>query len=797
MSKKIIEFSAKLNTGDFEKAFTNLKSRIENISGSYATSRASNQLRERLQGMGLIPATAQDQNKMNQQENLRKRALAEVEREAQKQYRSAERLERLEEKKKTRLQEMRRMQNVAFEDEIEHKKKILKLEQDIGRIQELRNSRIMGAGAAADQAQAMRAPGWFTGGNKTWSPGFGIPAVGGMVGAMAGPVLGALAAGGLAANTYAGVRRYYANEPFQIAQAQGAAAQGMDQFSGLNCIFSGQNSQFAFGQRERSIGINAANEYAKSMNMSSAIERGKRSASIGAMIGSAVPIPGSGLLGAGAGYLSEVIPGIKNSANKWLAIQSAFGSEEAAGKLDQLELARTFERAQEREASERAKDPLRWKTREFHDQTWRQNYDLQRRLGINDAGLFGERVFDPGTGVTTVEGGILNNALNAGVTREEFFNSISGVLSAGGSTRAARGFGTLGGQASRAGMDNANQNFARLSSLMGDFSSTEAAFKRLLGEGVRVGLDGSEFRQENNKFQEILTGAVLSTGLMGQDSVGRTAGMLGGFVSSNTMVGLQGAQNAYNLFESLSKGEEGVNAQIRGATIMDKYGYADMGSKMFLQNIGVSGITEDSPEMAYLYDQAKKSGYEGSFSDYVSQAREDIGSSTIVSSKTQGILNEVGSNYRAAIESGMSPEEARKSMISDFGKAQVAIGADVGTSKFYGNMSSADRTAFTDFQLRGDVTGAEKLKEKYTKRADEMLTEGTPSLGQSELEGVARSQKLVNEQLVTMKDSLDAAAESAKKLTKETLELSIRFNNLQNNNATGQRINIPTAGKSE
>lgn len=801
MSKKIIEFSAKLNTGDFEKAFTNLKSRIENISGSYATSRASNQLRERLQGMGLIPPTTQDQNKFVQQENLRKRALAEVEREAQKQFRSAERLERLEEKKKNRLQEMRRIQNVSFEEEIEHKKKIIKLEQDIGRIQELRNSRIMGAGVAADQAQAMRRPGWFTGGDKSWSPGFGIPAVGGIVGSMAGPLLGMAGTGLALSRGVAGIRRYYANQPFEIMAAQGAAATGMANFSGLNSVYSGQGSNFFFGSPERQAAINAANQYAKQMNMSAAIERGAGSAKSGLLSGALSGLPGGSFVGAAAGYASQVLPSIWNSPDKWLAIQAAAGSSTAAGKLDQLELARTFQMAQQAEVAEREKNPLKWRARENYEQNWRSDFDMQRRLGLSDASLFGERIFDQGSGKTTIEGGILSTGLNAGLTREEIMGSMGQILSAGGSTRAARGLGILGAQAGRAGLEG-NTNIARLSGLAGDAASTESAFRRLLGEGVKQGLDGSEFRQENNKFQEILAATILTTGFSGEKSINRTADLMGSFVADKTMAGLQGAQSAFSLVDTLTKGNEGVNAQIRGAKIMNNYGYADLGAKSFLQNAGINSITEENPRVQNLFEQAISAGAinisdygsrEEALSAFTSGLRRDVGSSMIVGAETNKIAESLRGQYKELSAQGLPYSEIEKRMGSELGALSNALSLDIGTDR-YENLSEQAKRSLNQFTLGGDFGNMGRLLESETGKVSSQLAQGTPSLGQAELEGVARTQKLVNDQFVSMIDAMEKAAESAKKMTSEILETAIKFQQQQNNNSVPQTI--PTAGKS-
>lgn len=772
MAKKIIEFSAKLDTAAFEKAFQSLNQKIQNVSQPYASSKAGNMLRERMQSLGLVAPSAQDSNRIREQENLRKRTLAEMEREAQKQYRSAERLAQLEEKKKIRLDEMRKNQNVAFDEELKHKQKILKLEEDIAKIQAARQGRMNAASTAADSVEEMRTRkrnGLLTiGGDSGWSPGFGIPKIGGALGAAA---LGAGSAYAMAAGV-GRAQRYMAGRPFELLQAQGGIGQGMAQLSGLNQIYSGQGSDMFFGGPERQRAIAMANQYHSKTSMTGRIASASKAAD---NVRSDMPF---GFVLPGMAYLGGVLPGIASSPDKLDAAMAAMGSSSAAGRLSQLEMARTVQMAQEAETAERDKNPLKWLARQSFRENMGADFSMQTRIGLGDIGMYGQ-------------GGFLDAGMNAGLTRGEIMGSADAIIGGGGSTRAARSLSTLTGQANRAGIGSAAGSIAALSGLMGDAGSTETAFKRLLGEGVRQGLDGSEFRQENSRFQEILATTVAATGLGGVDTAGRTAGMLGSMISDRSMAGISGAQTAYGLIEDLTKGEEGVNAQIRGATIMDQYGYLDLGGKSFLQNAGISSLTEDNPRLRAVYEQAKSSGdATGSFSDFVAQVREDMGSSMTVNAGTREAMDKYRSAYSGFTSRGMSQEQIGQQ--PETGQLLNALALDIGSTRFNG-MNAKAQSSFASFVGRGNFGGAMGLLDGEGAAVDSRLASGTPSVAQSELQGVARSQKLVNDQFVEMIGSMEKAADSMKKLNRETFELMTRIENMQTSGAVMQRI--PEAGK--
>ena len=185
---------------------------------------------------------------------------------------------------------------------------------------------------------------------------------------------------------------------------------------------------------------------------------------------------------------------------------------------------------------------------------WRRNLDFQRQTGMSDEGF---------------RGGFLGGVHGAGFSDEQGMGMSSGILGAGGSTRAATGNAGFALQMQRAfGLTNSGQAMGQISGQLGSSQLSKEALIKIQAEGTRIGVNQSEFQEENRKFVDIASAVLNQSTATSGAGVDQIVSTLGAFMGSKTMTGMEAGRNAYQAYQSQSNIQSGPSAAMRAAGIM-------------------------------------------------------------------------------------------------------------------------------------------------------------------------------------------------------------------------------------
>ena len=185
---------------------------------------------------------------------------------------------------------------------------------------------------------------------------------------------------------------------------------------------------------------------------------------------------------------------------------------------------------------------------------WRRNLDFQRQTGQSEDEFRG----------------FLGKVNNAGFSDEQGMGSASGIIGAGGSTRAARGNAGFALQMGRQfDLTNAGQAIGAISGQMGSSEMSKEALIKIQAEGTRIGVNQSEFREENRKFVEMAANVINQSTATSGAGVDQLIGTFGKFMSDRTTTGMEAGRNAYEAYQKQSNVQTGPSAIMRAAGMMN------------------------------------------------------------------------------------------------------------------------------------------------------------------------------------------------------------------------------------
>lgn len=213
----------------------------------------------------------------------------------------------------------------------------------------------------------------------------------------------------------------------------------------------------------------------------------------------------------------------------------------------------------------------------------------QRMLGLDYSGFHGP-------------GGFRSTAIGAGFT-DEMASQMSGqIIGAGGSTRMARG-STLGLQAQR-GFDTTNAGgvLGTLSQTLGGAEQSKSAFIKMLAEGSRLGLDSSEYREENRKFLDVTAQVVSRSETGRQQDIDSIIKRFGGFMAEPTTRGVQAAQGAFQAYNQITSSNTGPQGVMRAAGFLkdEVIGKMSPMDRASLSTIPADQLSADHPVIQSL-----------------------------------------------------------------------------------------------------------------------------------------------------------------------------------------------------
>lgn len=290
--------------------------------------------------------------------------------------------------------------------------------------------------------------------------------------------------------------QYSAERSASLAESMYAPSRRAIRDKGFDDLLYAEEKNKAFqdtmGMGQEQFGINRGKARMFGVSGTAAI-------GLGALALLAAPFTGGGSLAlAGAGLAGMAGGGMALSANKGMGYEAMFGD---IGEVDKMTGQQMMEYYKSRQAAEKAKDPTLTMLKDFVSEN---RMDMIK--GIRGSGMSEQeylRRYVQGYGMAGSEDFGLKQRM--GMTDQ--------MLAAGGGSGAAYGQNMITAlQAQRGlGLTNAGQTMGRLSNYL-NAQESEEAFVKILGKGVSIGLDKSQYREEQKDYFNQVTAIAQNIG---------------------------------------------------------------------------------------------------------------------------------------------------------------------------------------------------------------------------------------------------------------------------------------------
>jgi hypothetical protein len=444
-------------------------------------------------------------------------------------------------------------------------------------------------------------------------------------------------------------------------------------------------------------------------------------------------LPGLALSLGGAAYAGYNFISDENMRNKMLG-GLGFNSRRQRYESGLVETA--MKNYKQNLESEKSINSFKRMGEKYYNRTGLRNLRAQRTLGINDNQMYGE-------------GGFLGSSLGQGFTEEQALQEMNNIISSGGSTRMARNPQEALKFIRNTSLTNAGSVMGRLSGTLGDSASTEQATIKILAEGMRQGLNGSEFAEEQRKFSQTVAQMVFRSGTETEQGAADIAKSFGSYLEDTTTRGIQGAQGAYQIQQGLSSTSGGIRGAIQAASIMNN---KKLGNMTFDQRMSFMDLSEEDINAGGAEVESMAEASELSLEDFKKEAIK-------VKRNAVGLRNSTDAykkQYQEAVKTG-DKKAARNIM----GKYISALSAEDKTFKGKGR---SEREAFA----RSNLSGEQGVVD--TTSVTNQLKSGTGRMGDDTEKATARSQQIALEEFNKVKDDLQEAAKSASTMSSAMME---------------------------
>jgi hypothetical protein len=395
---------------------------------------------------------------------------------------------------------------------------------------------------------------------------------------------------------------FVVTRPRLMEQYKGSAMQGAGR--DMRESFSGRGSDASFyaSERAKAFGM-AVNERNSQENLDKANAYKKLGAgaaaggAAGAYYGTALAggvaalTGGLGALGApliigGSTAIGAGIGGIMGYAGSSSRERAAIFDNDKYKKMSMAEMMQNREGI---EASMIMQDPTRAYARDSFIKDYKGMSDYERSTGIRtNEGMYGEQ-------------GFLQSQMRKGqaygggaLTQEDVMAQTAAIYGAGGSTAGASMSGMAGSVNRQFGIKNAGSVMGGLMGQGGleSGATTTAAYRVLMTEAVRSGVDASKMPQELERFTQVAAQlATAGGGFSGGMAELMTAGTMG------TSLGQQQAgASAAQEFQGTAKSSEGIEGQIGYSFLLGSKGADAFGSEAIAK-------IRKSPELMAVMNQ--------------------------------------------------------------------------------------------------------------------------------------------------------------------------------------------------
>lgn len=380
---------------------------------------------------------------------------------------------------------------------------------------------------------------------------------------------------------------------------------------------------------------------------------------------------------------------------------------------------------------------------------FQRNLDFQRQMGQTEGGFRG----------------FLGGANNAGFTDEMAMGMGSGIMGAGGSTRSATGNATLGLQAQRnLDITNAGSILGKLSGGLGSAETSKEAFVKLLAEGTRVGLDGSDFREENRKFVESAAQAISQSGTTTTGGVDQILSQFGRFFGDRTMAGQEAGKGAYELYRQTSMASTGPTGTMRAAGMMSDPTISKLStfSRASLFNMPIDQLTPDNPAIIAMAAEAHTTPQKliDAQNGITAASANKFQGSDAATKNLENIKKKYGVRSAIGYQGPLSPA-AYTEMQMALGQSNIFQGVEHPELAQNQRMASA----YSDALSSGDVQKQNKALED-AKNA-QLAAGGTGRLGDETNRQQAEASRMANELFTTIQKSIVPASEATQQFAKD------------------------------
>jgi hypothetical protein len=741
--KKEIRFSSIIDTKEFDRAVEQMQKKLQSVYQASDRSRAQLEIKQAVYRAGLGPApTAADKAKADQED---RKTRQELDKFIKEQVKYQEALGKTIAKQLEQRKEMLKLakDTAEIEKQIATNREKMRASEE-ATMRALKDRQRMGfdgfggfEGALERGLAAYRGAGrggaGLGGRLFAAAKGFGR----GVAGMGLAGVGGILSATGALINIGASAYDYVSATPQVVLAAQGSAMNANSQ--GLRDIFSGRGFERRFYAAEEAEARRMAKERREDMEKTDTTK----------VIGTGVGIVGAGLasggIGAGIATVGAAIYSLFDSRFRDKAL-SMMGFESAEQRYKSQMDEQEAQMAAQNLENLKAIQPVKQTVFDRYMQEMMPNLQAQRAMGLSDEAL--QTFLEQGAG--------------AGFLMQETRASGEAILSAGGSTRAARGLATFANQLVRdKDLTNAQQLIGMLSGAVGSASETESALKKVLTDSVRLGLDKSEFAAENRKFNQMATEIIVRSGARDAAGAGLVSERFSGFVAEKTMAGLEGARSAFSLKELLSSQGGGARGVMQAAALMRNRMFKGLNPMEMsaVMNMKPSEILAGNPEVEALYEKVRSiPGNENlTYEDFKKE---------LARTKSEGVLSPLLSteklrNELKAMAQGKTPEQLMqdKEFRVKFGRFRTELR---NVTEGFSNLSEQAKTSFAFAELGLIPPEAAPQTEEETVKEER--------LADKIIKNLADDEKLVLETIKRFAPAFDQATKVTEEYSKKVLD---------------------------
>jgi hypothetical protein len=576
MADKQIKISTKMDTADFDRAIEQMQRKMKQMSSSAETTSGGIAFKDRLKASGVGAGSSESERQRAAQ--LDRQAKTDQEKYIKEQIKREEELGKIYNARLEKIKKINEEMAKGAKTELEAKREIAKLEE--------RNQRT---------AQVLEAKRNVVTQNLPAPQQYGPPAPPRI---SSGPTFdGKLFVGaGQALQMLGGVGSSLAASGRITSSAQGSAMQGLlgDQ---VQNAYAGNLENILFASQRRTANQKGSTEefWQRQADPAKLLGGLLAKTGAGAMAGSFIPG-----LGTAAGGLGGFGKGVYDIMTDPMQRSQIFDRKQYEALSAQRQSAATQQNYQ----AELMKDPTMTAGRRAFAAQSPQNLAFQRQMGLADQQFYS--MMDRGD-----------------FTKQQLMGESQNIMGAGGSTRAARGLSGFSNQLARDyDLTNASQVVGRLSGTMGSAASSQNAAMKMLAESFKIGLDSSEFREENRKFMTITSEMAYKSGAT-SSGAGNIAEMFSRFVASPTSRGLEAAQSGYQRSMGFSGETGGARGAIGAASILGSgYGNTSRATQNAMQTLTSESMESEAAQPMLM--SIAKERYKSSSPENIEKVKADI-----------------------------------------------------------------------------------------------------------------------------------------------------------------------------